>query len=117
MSDSSGRPNPLAHVASSVGTAWAAASGIVGALVAFGVLTSVQGDAIATVGAVAPTTITAVGTLIAGVTTMAAGLIGAFRTATAGKDHVTPVSSPMGLDSLGRLVPLVPVTDHHREMS
>lgn len=108
MSDS--RPNPLAKVASSVGVAVSAASGVVFALVAFGVLTSLQGDAVQTFGAAAPGTITALGTVIAGIAPLIAGIVASFRTAAAGKDHVTPVSSPMGLNGNGALVPLVPVT-------
>lgn len=88
------RPNPLGTAASSVGAAWAAASGVVGALVTFGVLSTVQGDAITAVGAAAPDTITAIGTALAGVIPLLAGLIGAFRTAAAGRDHVTPVADP-----------------------
>ncbi|HEY9415057.1 MAG TPA: hypothetical protein VIQ30_09890 [Pseudonocardia sp.] len=92
MSDS--RPAPLKQIASTVGAAWAAVSGIVSALVMFGVLSSVQGDAIRAAGEAAPATISAVGAAITGVVTIVGGLLAAFRTASHGADHVTPVSSP-----------------------
>lgn len=92
MTDS--RPNPLSTAASKVGTAWAAASGVVSALVTFGVLTAAQGDAITVAGEAAPSTITGLGTIIAGVLPIVSGVVSSFRTASAAKDDVTPVADP-----------------------
>lgn len=92
MSDD--RPNPLSEAASKVGVAWSAAGGIVSALVSFGLLTSVQGDAVTAAGAAAEGTVTAVGTVLAGVLPLIAGVVASFRTASAGREHVTPVASP-----------------------
>lgn len=102
MSDS--RPNPLGEVASKVGVAWAAAGGVVSALAAFGVLSSVQASAIQAAGEAAPGTITALGTVIAGILPLITGIVSAFRTASAGKEKVTPVSDPRANDG----TPLVP---------
>jgi len=107
---SSERPNPLADAASKVGVAVAAASGVVSALVAFGLLTSIQGEAVQTFGNAAPDTITALGTVIAGIFPLISAVIASFRTAAAARDHVTPSLDPRGLDAAGNLVPLVPVT-------
>lgn len=104
MAISSDRPNPLGNVASHVGTAWAAASGLVGALLAFGVLTVAQANAITAAGDALPTTITAVGTVLAGILPLVSGVISAFRTASAARDHVTPVTDPRAVDG----TPLVP---------
>jgi hypothetical protein len=94
MTNPVSRPNPLGKAASSVGTAWSAASGVVGALVTFGVLTAVQGDAITAAGTAAEGTVTALGTVLAGVLPLIAGIVSSFRTAAAAKDHVTPVTDP-----------------------
>jgi hypothetical protein len=91
MSD---RPNPLAKVASTVGTAWAVVSGFVSALVTFGVLSQAQDAAITAAGAQLPGYLVGLGTAIAGISGVASGLISAFRTAAHGKDEVTPVASP-----------------------
>lgn len=108
------RPNPLGEAASKVGVAWSAASGIVSALVTFGALTAAQGDAVTAAGAAAEGTVTALGTVLAGILPLIAGVVSAFRTASAGKEHVTPVASPR--DNEGRvLVPAAPVGDHRRE--
>lgn len=88
------RPNPLAEAASKVGTAWSAAAGVVGALVAFGVLTAAQGSAISAAGDAAPATVVALGTIIAGVTPLISGIIASFRTASAAREKVTPVADP-----------------------
>jgi hypothetical protein len=95
MSD---RPNPLKEVASKVGVAWAAATGLVGALVTFGVISGAQAEAVNTAGNAAPDLILAAGTVIAGVAGLVGGIVSAFRTADAGKDHVTPLSSPRDND-------------------
>lgn len=92
------RPNPLGEVASKVGVAWAAAGGVVSALATFGVLSSVQASAIQAAGEAAPGTITAVGTVIAGILPLVTGIVSAFRTASAGKEKVTPVSDPRADD-------------------
>lgn len=102
MSDD--RPNPLSEAASKVGVAWSAAGGIVSALVAFGALTAAQGDAVTAAGQAAEGTVTALGTVLAGVLPLIAGVVASFRTASAGKDKVTPVDDPRSVD--GR--PLVP---------
>ena len=98
------RPNPLGAVASKVGVAWSAAAGVVGALVTFGVLTGVQGDAITAAGQAAEGTVTATGTVLAGVLPLIAGVVASFRTASAGKEVVTPVEDPRAADG----TPLVP---------
>lgn len=101
------RPNPLAEVASKVGVAWSAAGGVLSALVAFGALSAAQGDAITAAGAAAEGTVTALGTVIAGVLPLVTGIVSAFRTTSAGKEHVTPVADPR--DDQGRsLTPDVP---------
>jgi hypothetical protein len=108
MSD---RPNPLGTAASKVGTAWSAAAGVVGALVAFGVLSSAQADALNAAGSAAPDALVALGTLIAGVVPLVSGVVASFRTAAAARDHVTPVADPRAVDPVsGDLVPLVPTT-------
>lgn len=89
------RPTPLKEVASKVGTVWALVSGVVSALVTFGVLTAVQAGAITAAGDALPSTITAIGTIIAGLAPLISGVVAAFRTASVGADYVTPVSSPM----------------------
>lgn len=98
------RPNPLGEIASKVGVAWSAAGGLVSALVAFGALTAAQGDAVTAAGAQAENTVTALGTVIAGVLPLVAGVVAAFRTASAGKEKVTPVVDPRAADG----TPLVP---------
>lgn len=100
MADTTARPNPLREAASKVGTAWSAAAGVVSALVAFGALTAAQGTAITAVGEAAPTTIVALGTVIAGITPLISGVIASFRTASAGREQVTPVVDPR--DDAGR---------------
>ena len=93
------RPNPLGAAASKVGTAWAAASGLISALVAYGLLTAAQGDAITMAGETAPGVITALGTIVAGVLPIIAGIVASFRTASAAREQVTPVADPR--DSAG----------------
>lgn len=88
------RPNPLAEAASKVGTAWSAASGVVGALVAFGALTAAQGSAINAAGAEISPTVTAVGVIVAGLAPLVSGVVASFRTASAAREHVTPVVDP-----------------------
>lgn len=99
--------NPLAGVASKVGVAWSAAGGIVSALVAFGTLSAAQGEALTVAGDAAQGTVTGLGTLVAGVLPIIAGVVASFRTASAGKEVVTPVSSPRAADGTP-LVPAVP---------
>lgn len=88
------RPNPLREAAAKTGTAWSAVSGVIGALVTFGALTAAQGHALDAVGGAAPDVITALGTVLAGVLPLLAGLVGAFRTASAARPHVTPTADP-----------------------
>lgn len=88
------RPNPLGEVASKVGVAWSAAGGLISALVTFGALTAAQGDAVTAAGMAAEGTVTALGTVLAGVLPLIAGVVSAFRTSAAAKDHVTPVRDP-----------------------
>lgn len=99
------RPNPLSEIASKVGVAWSVVSGVVSALVAFGVLTTATAHAITAAGDALPSTIVALGTVIAGVFPIIGGVLAAFRTVAAGRQHVTPVSSPR--DANGNV--LVPV--------
>lgn len=111
MSD---RPNPLGRVASTVGVAWSALSGLVSALVMFGVLSGVQGDAIRTAGELAPDTISGLGAAIAGAVTILGGLVSAFRTVAHGRDEVTPIADPRAVDPVsGDLVPLVPAAQRN----
>ena len=101
------RPNPLGEVASKVGVAWSAAGGLVSALVTFGALTAAQGDAVTAAGNAAEGTVTAFGTVIAGVLPLIAGVVSSFRTASAAREHVTPVVDPR--DAAGRpLAPALP---------
>ena len=92
------RPNPLGEAASKVGVAWSALSGVVGALVTFGALSTVQGDAITAAGQAAEGAVTATGTVLAGVLPLIAGVIAAFRTTAAAKPHVTPMEDPRDHD-------------------
>ena len=92
------RPNPLAEAASKVGTAWSAAAGVIGSLVAFGGLTVAQGAAITEAGAQLSPTVTAVGVIVAGVTPLISGIVASFRTASAARDHVTPMADPRADD-------------------
>lgn len=96
--------NPLADVASKVGTGWSALSGVIGALVTYGVLSGAQGEALTAAGAEAQNTVTAFGTVLGGLLPLIAGVISAFGTAKVGEGHVTPVASPR--NNAG--VPLVP---------
>jgi hypothetical protein len=100
------RPNPLGEAASKVGTAWSAAAGVVSALVTFGALTVAQGNAIAQAGEASPGVVTAIGTVLAGALPLISGIIASFRTASAGKELVTPVVDPR--DNQGN--PLTPDT-------
>ena len=88
------RPNPLKEAASKVGTAWSAASGVIGALVTYGVLSGAQGEALTAVGAEAQNTVTAFGTVLGGILPLIAGVVTAFSATSAAKDHVTPVADP-----------------------
>lgn len=92
MSDN--RPNPLSEIASKVGVAWSAAGALVSALVAYGALSAAQGEALTAAGAAAQDTVTAVGVVVAGVLPLITGVVSAFRTTTAGREHVTPVTDP-----------------------
>jgi hypothetical protein len=96
------RPNPLKETAAKVGTAWSAVSGLVGALVTFGILSGAQGDAVNTAGDALSPTLIALGTVVGGVLPLLGGLLGAFQTASSGKDHVTPVVAPM--DNFGNVL-------------
>lgn len=91
------RPNPLGEAASHTGAAWSIVSGIVGALVGYGALTVTQATAIAPA-------VTAVGTVVAGLMPVISGLVSAYRTASAGREHVTPMADPRANDG----TPLIP---------
>lgn len=111
MASPDARPNPLASVASRVGVAWSAAGGLVSAAVTFGLLTAAQGDAITAAGAQAENSVTALGTVVAAVLPLISGIVAAFRTASAGKEVVTPVASPRDMDG-NVLVPVATVGEH-----
>lgn len=96
--------NPLTDVAAKVGTGWSALSGVIGALVTYGVLSGAQGEALTAAGAEAQNTVTAFGTLLGGVLPLIAGVVSAFGTAKIGEGHVTPVVDPRAVDG----TPLVP---------
>lgn len=100
------RINPLKEAASKVGVAAAAAVSVVGALVGYGVLSVAQGEALTAVAQSAQSTTTAVGTVVAGVLPLIAGVISAFSTSAGAKDHVTPVRDPRN-DAGEKLVPVV----------
>lgn len=109
MSDN--RPNPLQEIASKVGVAWSVASGVISALVAFGVLSAATANTVTAAGDALPGTIVALGTVIAGIAPIIGGIVAAFRTVAHGRDHVTPISDPRGIDPVsGKLVRLVPAT-------
>lgn len=101
------RPNPLGEAASKVGAAWAAVSGVVGLLVGYGVLTITQATMVNDVGQNIAPAITGVGAAIAGIMPLVSGLVAAFRTASAGREHVTPMADPRAHDGT-RLVPETP---------
>lgn len=103
------RPNPLKEVANKVGVAWATAASVVGMLVTFGVFTAAQGNAVSAVGDAIPGTIEALGIIAGGLVPLVGGVVAAFRTVAAGRDHVTPVSSPRDNDG-NVLVPLASVS-------
>lgn len=92
MSDD--RPNPLGEAASKAGAIWATVSGLVGALVTFGVLSSTQASAITDAGDALSPAMLSLGTVVGGLVPLIAGLVSAFRTAATARDHVTPVASP-----------------------
>ena len=102
---SADRPNPLRQVAASVGTAWAAVSAVVGALVTFGVFTAAQGDAVQAAGAALPGGLVALGTVLGGLVPLLGAVVASFHTAASGKDHVTPLSSPQDAQG-GALAPV-----------
>lgn len=104
MAGNNERPNPLGVAASKVGVAWSAASAVIGALVTFGVLSTAQGEAITLAGAEAQNTVTAVGAVVGGILPLIAGVVASFRTASAGREAVTPVADPRTVDG----IPLVP---------
>lgn len=101
------RPNPLGEAASRTGAAWSILSGVVSALVAYGVLTVTQATAINAAGEAISPAVTAVGTVVAGLMPVISGLVSAFRTATAGRELVTPVADPRANDG----TPLVPAPE------
>lgn len=100
------RPNPLGEAASKIGVAWSAAAAVVSALVSFGALTAAQGEAVTAAGMAAEGTVTALGTVLAGVLPLIAGVVASFRTSAAAKPHVTPVTDPRN-DAGQALVPAV----------
>lgn len=87
--------HPLRKVAASVVMVAGLLSTLVTGLVGYGVVTSVQGDAVVGLLGLIPGVITAVGTTIA-----------AFQTAHSGEHEVTPVADPRANDG----TPLVPET-------
>lgn len=96
--------NPLTEIASKIGTGWSALSGVIGALVSYGVLSGAQGEALTAAGAQAQDTVTAFGTVLGGVLPLIAGVVSAFSTAKVGEGKVTPVADPRANDG----TPLVP---------
>ena len=108
------RPNPLGEVASKVGVAWASASGLVTGAVTYGLLTTAQGDAITAAGAAAQDTVTALGTVVAVVLPLIGAVISSFRTAAAGRDHVTPITSPRDNDGNPLTPDVAPAIGEHR---
>lgn len=106
----SARPNPLATVALTVGTAVTGLIGLVGAGVAFGLLSQEQAAAIAIAGTQLPDTILAVGGVVTLISTLIGGVVASFATAKVGAGQVTPISSPATEDPAnpGQLVALLP---------
>lgn len=96
------RPNPLQAVAAKVGTAVSAATAVLGAAVAFGLLTAAQAEAISATGQALPGAVMALGTIAGAVIPLIGGVIAAFSTAAVGKHEVTPVSDPR--DNAGNLL-------------
>lgn len=94
------RPNPLGSAAKTVAAVWAIAGGIVSALVAFGVLSAEQGQALDQLGQAAPGALVVAGTLIAGIAPLLASIGAAFHVAAKAKPDVTPVADPR--DNFGR---------------
>ena len=99
--------NPLSDIAQKIGTGWSAVSGVIGALVTYGVLSGAQGEALTAAGAQAQDTVTAFGTVLGGALPLLAGVISAFSTAKVGERHVTPVGDPRDNDG-NRLTPAPP---------
>lgn len=99
------RPNPLRGVANSVGVAWAALSGVLGAAVAFGGLSAAQATTLNDIGAALPGWIMALGTILGAVIPAAGAVAASFHTARAGEKKVTPLASPVDVDGR-RLVPV-----------
>ena len=93
MSDDVNR-NPLSEVASKAGVLWGTATGVVSALVSYGVWSAAQGDAVVAAGEALSPTINALGVIVAGVMPIVAGVVAAFRTSSVGKDKVTPLVDP-----------------------
>lgn len=104
------RPNPLGEAASRVGVAWSAVSGVVSALVAYGVLTITQATAIREAGEAIEPTVTAVGAVVAAITPVISGIVAAYRTAAAGREHVTPMSDPRAHDGTKLIPAAAPTT-------
>jgi hypothetical protein len=86
--------NPLREVAVKVGGVVAGLVGVVGAAVQLGFLSSEQSDAVIAAGQQLPNVVLYVGAGITLVTGIVSGIWGAFHTAKAGENHVTPVVSP-----------------------
>ena len=97
------RPNPLKDIATKVGAGWAAAAGVVGALGSYGLLTSVQTDAVVAVGEALDDTVLALGVVAGGVLPLVTALVAAFGTAAKGEKVATPSADPVDVDG----VPLV----------
>lgn len=96
------RPRPIADAFKSVGSAVALLGSIATALVGWGVLTSVQGDAVTGLLGLVPGLVTAL--------TQLATAFGVLRKA---EGQVTPMDSP-AVEVYGQLVQLVPDPEQYR---
>lgn len=98
------RPAPLDHAARTTGAIWSVVSALGFALIAHGVLSAAQADALTATAQQGADAVVAWGTGIAGVAGLAAGLLASFRTAIDARDNVTPVTDPRTIDG----APLIP---------
>lgn len=94
------RPNPLAKAAQNAASLATAIHGILGAAVAFGLLTGAQSEAIDATGQALPGWLLALGTIAGAVFPVLAAVQAAFTTAKTAKGDVTPVADPR--DHAGR---------------
>lgn len=98
------RPGPLDHAARTTGALWSFGSGLGFALIAHGILSAAQAEALTAAAQQAADAVVAWGTGIAGVAGLVAGLLASFRVAADARDHVTPVTDPRTIDG----APLIP---------